>query len=53
VFQSIENPNDVNVWHDFETAEAAEAFASSEKLKNAMQRASVEGEPEIWFVTAS
>jgi hypothetical protein len=39
------------VWHDFETAEAAQAFVSSEELKDGMQRAGVQGEPEIWFVT--
>jgi hypothetical protein len=53
VFQAIDNPNDVTVWHDFDTAEAATVFASSEELKNAMQHAGVQGEPEIWFVTAS
>ena len=39
VFQSIDNPNDVTVWHDFETAEAAQSFASSDELRNAMERA--------------
>jgi hypothetical protein len=55
VFQSIDNPNDVTVWHDFDTAEAARAFASSDKLMHAMQRAGVQREPapQIWFVTAS
>jgi hypothetical protein len=52
VFQAIDNPSDVTVWHDFETAEAARAFASSEQLKSAVQRAGVQGEPEVWFVTA-
>jgi hypothetical protein len=31
-------------------AEAAQAFASSEELKDGIQRAGVQGEPEIWFV---
>jgi hypothetical protein len=53
VFQSIDNPNDVTAWHDFDTAEAARAFASSDKLRSAMQRAGVQGEPQIWFVTAT
>jgi hypothetical protein len=52
VFQSI-GPNDVTAWHDFDTAEAARAFASSDELRNAMQRAGVQGEPQIWFVTPS
>jgi hypothetical protein len=52
VYQSIDDPNDVTVWHDFDTAEAARAFASSEQLGNAMQRAGVQGEPQVWFVNA-
>lgn len=52
VFQSIENPNDVTVWHDFDSAEAARAFPSSDKLRNAMQHGGVEGEPQTWVVTA-
>ena len=51
VFQEIDNPNDVTVWHDFESAEAARAFASSEELKDAMQRAGVQGQPQPWFVS--
>jgi hypothetical protein len=53
VFQAIDNPNDVTVWHDFDTAEAARAFASSDKLRNATQKAGVQGEPQIWLVTKS
>jgi hypothetical protein len=53
VFQSTDNPNDVTAWHDFDTAEAARAFASSDQLRNGMQRAGVQGEPQIWFVTPS
>jgi hypothetical protein len=41
------------VWHDFDTAEAAQAFASSDKLRNVMQQAGVQGEPQIWFVTTA
>jgi hypothetical protein len=41
VYQSVDNPNDVTVWHDFKTSEAAKAFASSPNLKNAMQNAGV------------
>jgi hypothetical protein len=53
VFQSIDNPNDVTVWHDFDMAEAARSFASSDELRDGMQRAGVQGEPQVWFVTAS
>ncbi len=50
VYQSLDDPNDVTVWHDFATREAAEAFASSERLRDAMQRAGVQGRPTVWFV---
>ena len=53
VFRSIDDPNDVTVWHDFEIAEVARAFASSDALRNVMQRAGVQGEPQIWFTTES
>jgi antibiotic biosynthesis monooxygenase len=52
-FQSVDDPNDVTVWHDFETAEVARAFVSSDALRNVMQRAGVQGEPQFWFVTES
>ncbi len=51
VFQAIDNPNEVTVWHDFTSAEAARAFASSEELKDVMQQAGVQGRPQVWFVT--
>lgn len=51
VFRSIDDPNDVTVWHDFAGADEARAFVSSEALRNATQRAGVQGEPQIWFVT--
>ena len=53
VYQSIDNPNDVTAFHDFDTAEQAQAFVGSDELKNAMQNAGVQGEPETWFVTES
>jgi hypothetical protein len=53
VYQSIDDPNDVTVSHDFDTADAARAFVSSDKVGNAIQRAGVQGEPEIWLVTPS
>jgi hypothetical protein len=35
------------------TAEVARAFASSDALRNVMERAGVQGEPQIWFTTES
>jgi hypothetical protein len=45
----VGDPNDVTVWHDFETAEAAEAFVNSEALREAMEAAGVQGQPDIWI----
>jgi hypothetical protein len=49
VFKSIDDPGDVTVWHDFETAEAAREFAGSEALHTAMRDSGVTGEPVVWF----
>ena len=48
VYQAADNPNDITVTHDFATVEAAHAFANSEELKSAMQKAGVVGAPTIW-----
>ena len=53
VFQTLGDPNDVTAWHDFASQQAAESFASSPVLREAMQRAGVEGKPDIWFTSAS
>lgn len=49
VFNSADNPNDVTVWHDFETLQAARDFAESPRLREVMSAAGVAGEPTIWF----
>lgn len=51
VYQAAENPKDVTVSHDFETLEAAKAFAGSSRLKEVMENAGVAGEPTIWFTS--
>jgi hypothetical protein len=51
VYQSVNDPNDVTVWHDFKTVEQAKAFASWDKLKDTMKNAGVKGPPQIWFTT--
>ena len=53
VYRLVDNTNDVTVSHDFETLEAAQAFAGSSVLKEAMQRAGVTSKPDVWFTTAS
>jgi hypothetical protein len=49
VYRGTDNPNDITITHEFGSAEAAVAFAGSDDLKNAMQRAGVVGAPTIWF----
>lgn len=53
VYQSVDDPNEVTAWHDFSTRAAAEAFASSPELRDAMQHAGVEGVAEVWLTTAA
>jgi hypothetical protein len=49
VYKLDGNPNDVTIYHEFSTMDAAKAFAASPKLKEAMQAAGVQGAPDIWF----
>jgi len=49
VFQTIDDPNDLTVWHDFETLEQAKSFGASAALKDAMAKAGVQGQPTVWF----
>ena len=49
VYQLDGNPNDVTVYHEFDTMESAKAIAGSPQLKEAMGRAGVQGAPDIWF----
>ncbi len=48
VFQSVGDPSDVTVWTDFESSAAADSFTSSPQLRAAMERAGVDGAPQIW-----
>ncbi len=49
VYQTIDNPNEITVRHEFATLEAAQGFGSSPELQTAMHDAGVEGAPTIWF----
>ncbi len=50
VLRSLEDGNDVLVTHDFDDEAAAHAWFSSADLKDAMERAGVDGLPQlIWF----
>jgi hypothetical protein len=47
VYQDPKNPNDVVVLHRFANQSKASAFAESAELRDAMQRAGVEGQPRV------
>jgi len=49
VYQAFDDPTDVTVTHEFATFEAAQAFAGSADLREAMQAAGFVGAPTIWF----
>lgn len=53
VYQALGDPNEVTIWHDFGSREAAESFAVSPELREAMQRAGVQGQPEVWLTTVA
>mgnify|MGYP002638264241 FL=1 len=49
VYQSVEDPNDVTVTHEFVSLEAAQAFLASDDLKQAMEHAHVASKPTVWY----
>ena len=53
VYQAVDNPADVTVTHDFESADAATSFVSSQELKGAMENAGVVGQPQVWITSPS
>ncbi len=53
VYQALDDPTDVTVYHDFLTRKRAENFAASPRLKEVMKGAGVKGKPKIWFVKES
>jgi hypothetical protein len=48
-YQAADDPNDITVYHEFDTVAVARAFADSQQLRDAMQDAGVQGAPSIWF----
>jgi quinol monooxygenase YgiN len=51
VYQAEGDPNDVTVYHHFDSMEAAKAFMESPRLAEVMKAAGVQGAPDIWFAT--
>jgi hypothetical protein len=49
VYQSVDDPEDVTVTHDFDTIDQAHAFVESAELRETMQSAGVAGTPSVWF----
>lgn len=49
VYQAEGDPNDVTVYHDFDSIDAAKKFVDSDRLKQVMKEAGVAGAPEMWF----
>jgi quinol monooxygenase YgiN len=49
VYQAEENPNQITIYHDFESMDAAKAFMQSDRLREVMVEAGVQGEPKVWF----
>lgn len=51
VYQADGDPNDVTIYHDFDSLEAARSFMASPRLREVMSNAGVEGAPDFWFAT--
>jgi len=49
VFQSVDDPTDITVWHDFDDLDAAQAFAGAGDLRERLVASGVQGEPEVWL----
>ena len=51
VYQAEGNPNNVTIYHHFDSMDAAKSFMSSERLREVMVAAGVQGEPTVWYTT--
>jgi hypothetical protein len=49
LYRGIDDPNAITVVFKTEDVGRAKAFASSEDLRSVMERAGVEGPPEVWY----
>lgn len=48
--REVTDPNSLLVINDFATLDGARAFAQDPSLKDAMERAGVDGAPMVWIV---
>jgi len=53
VNRSVADPNSLVIINDFATLEGAQAFAQDPSLPAAMERAGVDGAPQVWIVEES
>lgn len=53
VYQSVDNPNDLTVIHDFHSLDKAKDFVDSQSLAEDMQKNGVQGKPDIWITTTT
>lgn len=49
VYQTDSDPNDVTIYHEFQTIEEARAFIAQPELKAAIEKSGVVGTPEFWI----
>jgi len=50
-YQAEDDPNNVTIYHHFESMDAAKAFMASPVLAERMQAAGVQGPPTFWYAT--
>lgn len=50
IFRSADDPNEVVILLEWDVIERARLFADSDDLREAMARAGVTDEPDIWFL---
>jgi quinol monooxygenase YgiN len=51
VYQADGSPNNVTVYHHFDSMEAAKAFMESPGFREVMTAAGVQGTPDTWFAS--
>ena len=50
IYRDQSNPNELTLFFNWDSVENAQKYASSPELKAAMERAGVDGRPEIHFL---
>ena len=53
VTRSIADPNAIVIVNDFASLDGAKAFAADPSLRDVMQRAGVDGAPQVWITEES